>query len=401
MKGHLTMSQKERKYLSWVQQVEAGQLTVQSAAKRCDVGIRHMYRILKRYREDGEKGLLHQLRGKSSNRGYGQKVKEYIKELYQEKYADYGPTLFSEQLKEHHQTTIDHETLRRWLKGLYPVCRKERPHRQKRARRDGGGELLQFDGSHHDWFEGRRSSCCLLVAVDDASSQTFMRFCESENEWDIMTFLRDYCLCFGRPCSLYVDRTKTIYSEGEPTAIAKAMKQLDIEIIFARSPQAKGRVERHNRTLQDRLVKALRRLQINSIEEANDYLEKSFINEYNALFASTEPMLNVHRSLNGYDADLIFSFPFERQVRSDYTLMYQNQFYQLLTGKAPLPKPRQTVTIRRYLDHSMHIFYNHQELHFKPFQKMKTPIPKNRIPHKKTNTLYQKKNPSLVDFAFH
>lgn len=399
MQGHLTMSQKERKYLSWIRQVDAGQTTVETAAQRCDVSPRHIYRLLNRYHEEGEEGLLHRSRGKPSNHGYGQKIKEQIKELYQEKYADYGPTLFSEQLKEHHQTSIDHETLRRWLMGLYPVCRKERPHRKKRARRAGYGELLQLDGSHHNWFEGRRPACCLLVAVDDAGSQSFMRFCESENEWDIMTFLRDYCLRFGRPWSLYVDRTKTIYSEGEPTAIAKAMKQVDIEIIFARSPQAKGRVERHNRTLQDRLVKALRRLQIASIKEANDYLEKTFMNEYNALFASREPISNVHRSLNGYDVDLIFSFPFDRQVRSDYTLLFQNQFIQLLTGKAPLPKPRQTATIRRYLDHSLHVFYNDQELHFERFQKKKIANTKNS--HDKKLNLYRKKNPSLIDFAFH
>ena len=151
--------------------------------------------------------------------------------------------------------------------------------------------------------------------------------------------------------------------------------------------------------LQDRLVKALRRLQIASIKEANDYLEKTFMNEYNALFASREAMSNVHRSLNEYDVDLIFSFPFDRQVRSDYTLLFQNQFLQLLTGKAPLPKPRQTATIRRYLDHSLHVFYNDQELHFENFQKKKIANTKNS--HDKKLNLYRKKNPTLIDFAFH
>ena len=174
MQGHLTMSQKERKYLSWIQQVDAGQTTVETAAQRCDVSPRHIYRLLNRQYEEGEEGLLNRSRGKSSNHGYGQTIKEQIKELYQEKYAGYCPTLFSEQLKEFHQTSIDHETLR-----------KMKDCTGKRARRTRYGELLQLERSHHYWFERRQPSRCLFVAVDDTGSQTFMRFYESDNEWDM------------------------------------------------------------------------------------------------------------------------------------------------------------------------------------------------------------------------
>lgn len=217
----------------------------------------------------------------------------------------------------------------------------------------------------------------------------------------MMRFLRDYSFRFGRPCHIYVDRAKTIFSDGKPTAIALALEQLDIGIIFANSPQAKGRVERHNRTLQDRLVKALRRRKIDSIEEANDYLEKAFIDEYNARFARLEDCKNVHRNLEGYNMDFIFSFPSERQVRSDYTLLFQNVYLQLLTGKAPLPRPKQTAIIRRYLDDSLHIFFNNQELAFCLFQEKDKSKACVKTQSKPVKNLFSKKNPTLTDLAFH
>ena len=379
MKGHLTMSQKERKYLSWIHQVEQDQITVQAAAERCQVTERHMYRLLKRYHTDSDSGLIHRLRGKSSNRGYGEAVVQRVRELYRKDYSDYGTKLFSEILEEDHQMRIDHETLRRWLTGLCRIQRKGRLHRKKRPRRRALGELVQFDGSLHDWFEGRVPKCCLLVTIDDATGTAFMRFCDTENEWVEMRFLRDYCIRFGRPASIYVDRASTIYSDGKPTSIAQALERLNIQIIFANSPQAKGRVERHNRTLQDRLVKALRRLKINSIDQANAYLEKTFIDEYNGCFASLEGCKNIHRNLNGYDPDFIFSFPYDRQVRFDYTLLFRGQYLQLLTGKAPLPRPKQLATIRQYLDRSLHVFYNDQELACRLFIEKTTPISSSKI----------------------
>ena len=401
MKGHLTMSQKERKYLSWIQQVEQDQITVQTAAERCQVTERHMYRLLKRYHADSDAGLIHRLRGKSSNHGYGDAMIQRVRELYRKDYRDYGPKLFSEMLEEGHQLKIDHETLRRWLAGLCAVQRKGRPHRKKRPRRSALGELVQLDGSPHDWFEGRAPKCCLLLTIDDATSKAFMRFCDTENEWDEMRFLRDYCIRFGRPGSIYVDRASTIYSDGKPTSIAQALERLNIKIIFANSPQAKGRVERNNRTLQDRLVKALRRLKINSMDQANAYLEKTFIDEYNGCFASLEGCKNIHRNLNGYDPDFIFSFPYDRQVRFDYTLLFQGQYLQLLTGKAPLPRPKQQATIRQYLDRSLHVFYNDQELAYRVFNEKTAPKSSSKRKQRTHSDLLSKKNPTLTDLAFH
>jgi transposase len=267
MEGILTMSQKEADRYKIVSQVEDKLITLVKASEILGISQRQIYRIKSRIKESGAKGVIHKLRGKPSNRGYPKELKEKVITIYRKNYSDYGPTLYSEMLIKYHNISVDHETIRKWLRSeaITTSMRKKRPHRKKRQRRSSFGELLQFDGSFHDWFEGRGAECCLLNCVDDATGRVYLRFALSENTADAMLTMWEYVKKYGIPRSIYTDRGSVYHAEGKLTDFGRAMKELKVELIFAKSPQAKGRVKRCNRTLQDRLVKALRREGISNI----------------------------------------------------------------------------------------------------------------------------------------
>lgn len=366
MEPILTMSQKERDRLTVLPQVCKEQLTVREATELLSISERQTYRILKRFRSAGTKGLLHQLRGRPSNRGYPQALRKRVVHLFWHDYRDYGPTFFSEKLVEYHNISVDHETVRRWLmaSGGTAVQRKKRPHRKYRTRRSAIGELVQFDGSEHDWFEGRGPRCVLLHAIDDASGRAFLRFAPSEDAANVLQTWRIYCQRFGIPRSIYIDHDSVYYADSKLTDVGRAMKTLGVEMIFANSPQAKGRVERGNRTHQDRLIKELREQNIGTIAEANRFLDTAYCDNHNRLFASTDHLVDAHRSIDGYDFDNIFCFQTERQVRNDYTISLDGHYVQLLTGKGPLPPPKHVVLVRRFLDNSLHISWKDHELRY-------------------------------------
>jgi transposase len=367
MKGVLTLSLKEIDRLMLISQIEEEKISVLEAASLLGLSQRQIYRILKRVKSEGSKGITHKLRGRKSNRGYPEEIKEKIIKIYRKQYSDYGPTLFSEMLVEYHNISLNTETLRNWLreKAITTSIRKKRPHRRKRERRSCFGELLQFDGSHHDWFESRGAECCLLNCVDDATGTVYLKFALSENTQDVLLTMWEYVNKYGIPRSIYTDRASVYYAKGKLTDFGRAMKQLNSELIFAKSPQAKGRVERFNRTLQDRLIKALRREAISNIAEANKYLREIFINKFNQRFAVTPELPDVHRSVEGYKLEDIFCYKTTRQVRNDYTINLNGGYIQLLKGDAPLPKPKQNVTISKWLNGQMHIYFNEQELSYK------------------------------------
>lgn len=367
MNGVLALSKKEIDRLMIVSQIEDNRMTVQEAAELLGVSERQTYRILKRIRAEGVKGIVHRLRGRESNRGYPNKLKREIIGIYRKQYWDYGPTLYSEMLEKYHNISLNRETVRRWLReeAITTSLRKKRPHRRKRERRSCLGELIQLDGSYHDWFEGRGAECCLLNFVDDATGKAYLKFAISENTQDVLLSMWEYVKQNGIPRSIYVDRASVYYAEGKLTDFGRAMKELGIEIIYAKSPQAKGRVERSNRTLQDRLIKALRREGISNIANANDYLQKKFIKEFNKRFASELEVPDVHRSTKGYKLQEIFCFKTSRQVRNDYTINLSGGYIQLLKGASPLPRPKQDVTVSKFLNGQIHIFFNGQELNFK------------------------------------
>lgn len=366
MEGMLTMSQKEADRIGVVSSLESNDLTIEEAARVVKLSTRQVYRILKRVKLEGTKGIIHKLRGRKSNRGYPEESRKKIIEIYRREYWDYGPTLFSEMLVEYHNISVDHETIRKWLReqAITTGIRKRRPHRRKRQRRSCYGELLQLDGSYHDWFEGRGAECCLLNCVDDATGKVYLKFVLSENTQDVLLTMWEYVKKNGVPRSIYTDRASVYYAEGKLTDLGRAMKELNIEMIFAKSPQAKGRVERFNRTLQDRLIKSLRREGISNIAEANKYLNKVFTDEFNEKFSVNPELPDVHRSANGYQLEKIFCYKTTRQLRNDYTINLNGGYIQLLKGESPLPRPKQDVTVSRWLNGQMHIYFNKQELSF-------------------------------------
>lgn len=379
MNGVLTMTTEERFRLKLLTQVQQRQMTHREAAEHLHVSERHLYRLMHRYLAEGDAGLIHRLRGKPSNRGHRQAIRQHVLGLYRQQYDDYGPTLFVEQLLTAHSIAIDHETARRWLRsdGITHFERRHRCHRRKRERRSAIGELVQFDGSPHDWFEGRGAPCCLLQAIDDASGRIFVRFVPSENSADVLATLRTYCERFGIPKALYTDHGSVFYAKDKLTDVGCALKTLGVEMIFAHSPQAKGRVERGNRTQQDRLIKALRRKDIGAIGPANQYLDDEYLAEHNERFANTNGLPDVHRPCNGYDLNNIFCFQTQRHVRHDFTITLEAQYIQLERSDAAMPPPRQVVTVRRWLDGSLHILWREQELCFTLLQHK--PQPKHHL----------------------
>jgi transposase len=383
---NLTMSQKERDRIKILARVKAKEMSCRLAADALGLTERQLYRVFQRYKDEGDRGVVHRLRGtRGSNRSYSEELQKRVLRLFHERYSDYHPTLISEVLLEEHEIEVSRQTLTRWLEaaGAWTGVRKNRPHRRKRERREAIGELIQFDGSPHDWFEGRGPECCLLVAIDDASGRVFLRFAESENTRDVLLALRRYTELHGVPRQIYTDnasvykvppssdRSKNV--KKRLTEVGRALERLGIEHIFARSPQAKGRVERSNRTHQDRLIKAMRRKGISTIDDANRFLEEHYIAAHNKRFALDHNLGDIHRSSDGIDLKNIFCYETKRAVYNDYTITLDARYYQLerSEGKnAPaMPAPRQSVTIRRWLpDESLHIFWNEQELLFTPLR---------------------------------
>jgi transposase len=365
----ITMSIREMERLKMIVRIKEGKITVGEAAESIHLSERQMYRVLARYRTQGEAGLPHRLRGTTSNRGYSKETQKKVFRLFREQYSDYDPTLFSEKLEDYHALSISRQTLSRWLfkESLWAGKRKKRPHRKKRDRREAISSLIQFDGSDHDWFEGRGPRCCLLVAIDDASGSVMVRFAKEEDAASVFEFWRQYIQHKGVPAEIYTDGGAVYFETKIPkrlTQFGRALAALGIHHIHAYSPQAKGRVERSNRTHQDRLLKALREQGISSIEDANRFVEKFYCAQHNRRFAHNEGLSDIHRPADGIDLNNIFCWEETRKVYNDYTITLHSQFIQLLRSEVPLPPPRATVLLRQWLDGSLHIFWNEHELDF-------------------------------------
>lgn len=282
------MSRKERERLMVFSQVKQKEMSRSEGAEILGISLRQMHRQYVRWRDDGDKGLLHQSRGRVSPRRTCVQEKVRALALYQEQYQGFGPTLLSEKL-ELHGIWWSHDTARRVLKeaGKLEVTRRGRRSRRRRMRKAQFGEMVQMDGSHHDWFEGRGSRCVLMTVIDDATSRRRGQFFDGETVQAAMATLSGWCERFGVPQSLYVDRHGIYRADRQVTLdelrrgrrpvtqFGRAMKELDVRLILARSPQAKGRVERSNGVMQDRLVKELRLEKISTIEQANAWLKSS------------------------------------------------------------------------------------------------------------------------------
>ena len=336
------MSRKERNRLSLMTRVKQRVMTLVVAAALMGLGYRQAKRVWRRYQDHGDAGLVHRSRGQPSERRTAVAVRERILARYDQRYADFGPTLAAEYLAEE-GLQVDHETLRRWLiaEGKRVVRRRRQKHRQWRERKPCFGQMVQLDGSHHDWFEGRRAQCVLMVMVDDATGRLWAQFFEEETTRASYDVLEGWVRRLGLPRSLYVDRDSIYRCEGlgsvaeqlagqaPQTQFGRAMASLDVELILAHSPQAKGRVERMNGVLQDRLIKALRLAGISDLERANRFLAETFLPAFNRQFnvVAASPA-DVHRGVPR-ELDEILSWEEERVVQRDWTVAAGGRWYQL------------------------------------------------------------------------
>jgi transposase len=295
----IPMGEKDIRRAQVMGMVVEGKRSIAEAAEVMGVSHRQAKRILRRYREEGAAGLVHRNVGKPSGRRIDTALRQAVLRAYEESYTDFGPTLAAEKLAERDGLVVDHETLRRWLiaEGRWKAHRQRRRYRSRRDRRQRFGELVQFDGSHHEWFEGRRAKCCLMNMVDDATGTTLSFLDEQETTEGALRLLWTWIQRYGVPAAVYCDRKNAFVLDREPTVSEQlrgitpkstfelACEKLGIEVIVARSPQAKGRVERNHGVYQDRFVKELRLAGIDEINEANRFLSETYLNTLNAKFA--------------------------------------------------------------------------------------------------------------------
>lgn len=334
------MSIKEANRLSIMRQVDKKILSTKKASEELGVSLRQAKRIRQRYLLYGELGLISKHRGKISPNRIDPRLKNAVLSILQrEEYAAFGPTLAMEKLRERHGIYLSEETLRKWMIGaeLWKAKKqKDRRVYQRRMRRSRFGELLQGDGSRHAWFEDRGEECTIVIFVDDATSRlTAGKFVPAETTESYQKILEEQLEKYGRPLALYVDKHSIFRTSRETlkeseTHFARVLRELDIELICAHSPQAKGRVERANGTLQDRLIKEMRLRKISTIEEANEYLP-TFIEEYNQKFGK-EPRSaeDAHRSVRECDdLERIFAHKFSRKVSKDLSFQYKGTSYQI------------------------------------------------------------------------
>jgi len=338
------MSGKDLRRVHVIRQVVNKTLTQVEAATLLGLTDRQIRRLIRRVEQEGDRGLVHRGRGRPSNRRIPEGRKTKILRLYEVRYGDFGPTFATEKLAERHGVTVSAETLRGWLlkQGVTHFRRRKRPHRAWRARKAHVGELVQLDGSHHDWFEGRGPWCVLMAYIDDASSRVFAQFYDHEGTIPAMDSFQRYVRQYGLPLALYADKHTTYQSPAEPTVaeqlagtkprsqFGRALDELGVELIAAHSPQAKGRVERLFGTFQDRLVKELRLAGIATLAAANQFL-KGYLPIYNQRF-SVQPAqpTDLHRPRPARcELERSLCLKTTRCLRKDFTLAYQGHLYQI------------------------------------------------------------------------
>jgi hypothetical protein len=337
-------SQEELKRLHVIRKVLERARKQVRAAEILSLSCRQIRRLAKRVKGEGDRGVVHRSRGKPSNRRMDDRVKARVIKLYRERYKGFGPTLAAEKFLEGQRIEVSDETLRGWVieSGDWKKSRKRRGHRQWRERKEHCGEMVQMDGSHHDWLEGRGPVCVLMGYVDDATGRGFGRFYEYEGTQPAMESFGFYIRRYGIPLSVYLDKHSTYKSTAKATIeeelegmeplseFARALQELGVEVIHAHSPQAKGRVERFFGTLQDRLVKEMRLRGIRSIEEANLFLEE-YWPEFNRRFAvDPKEKEDLHRSIpRGLKLDDVLCVKVERALRNDFTVAYNRRLYQV------------------------------------------------------------------------
>jgi hypothetical protein len=338
----IRMSIRELKRLKLVQEAIAKQVTQKTAAELMGLSERQVRRLVKAVRKGGERGLVHRSRGKPSNNRISEDVRAKAISAYKGSYMGFGPTLASEKLRERERIEISEETMRKWLlqEGLWEQRRRRLPHRRYRERKECFGEMVQMDGSHHDWLEGRGPKLVLMGYIDDATGNVFGKFHDYEGTVPAMESLRSYVEKYGLPQSVYLDQHST-YKVTSPakeeerqqmlmSQFERALRELGVKVIHANSPQAKGRVERLFGTLQDRLVKEMRLRDIKTKEEANVFLRRylpAFNKKFRVLAAKKA---DLHMPLpKGFDLDDYLCIKTNRVARNDNTVSLNGKLFQI------------------------------------------------------------------------
>lgn len=367
------MTQRDRDRLVVLKKAQKKLITQQQAAVELEITARQVRRLLKRLKEEGDKAVIHKLRGLSSNRKTEEKTREKIVRILSgEMYRGFGPTLASEYLAKKHSVVIGREALRQIMMSAGLWCgRKQKVEavHQWRRRRSCRGELVQWDTSTHDWLEGRGETIYLIHMIDDATSELTALFIRHDSTEENMGVLRLYLERHGRPVAFYTDKASLFQTAPKnprqaqaprdaadlpPTQIGRALRELSIVWIGAHSPQAKGRVERSFQTAQDRLVKGLRVAGVITLEGANRYLNEEFLPWWNLVVSPAHPA-DAHRPLDpACDLNAVLSVVDTRQVAADYTIRFQGRIYQIARADVRAGLRGGIVRVEMRMDGGMH-----------------------------------------------
>ena len=413
------MTQAERDRLVALKKAKKKLITQKQAAEEIGVTERQVRRLLRKLRRKGDGAVIHELRGRASNRKLPAELeRRAVAILSDPLYRGFGPTLAAEYLEKQHQIAVSKETLRRWMAqgGLWtPGRRRVVEVHQWRPRRSRRGELVQWDTSTHDWLEGRGERIYLISMIDDATSRLFARFVRHDSSEENRLLLRSYLERYGRPLAFYTDKAgmfqvavkskRQEQREGldrqqmPPTQIARALGELGIVWIPAHSPQAKGRVERQFLTAQDRLVKGMRVAGVRGLEEANAYLEKEYLPWWNrtlvVLPANAE---DAHRPL-GQEHDLaaILSHVEKRQVANDYTIRWDGRFYQIDRRDVRPGLRRATVRVEQRLDGNLAVRFQDQYVRVRRCAQPAPELEQLAVPPKPRRTPKPQHKPNWMD----
>lgn len=403
----LPMSKKELSQYEVLQRLLRAEINGSTAAGLLGLTTRHIRRLKARVRQFGAKALIHGNRGKPSNHKVPEKETQRIVKLLHSRYLDFGPTFASEKLLQNHGIDRDRKTIGSIMikeELWHPKVRKQIQHRSWRARRDCYGEMEQFDGSYEHWFENRADKCCLLASIDDATGQiTRLEFAAHEGVVPVFTFWQGYFLQNGKPQAIYLDQFSTYKmnpavakdNHDLKTQFERAMQELGVELITAYSPEAKGRVERLFQTLQDRLIKELRLRNISDIVQANLFVDRDFIPAFNKRFAvEAKSAANLHRPLPSQDQKqlpAILSRQSIRTVCNDFTISFENQWYQLTENQPVLVRPKDRIIVEKRLDDTVHFRLRGKYLAYKTLpQRPKKTAPRSwALPNSSPKRIYK------------
>jgi transposase-like protein len=390
------MSNRELERVEVMGRVKNGDLKLTDAAVLLELSYRQVKRVWRCYQEKGIKGLKHGHAGRASNHSKLPKLRRQALNLIKKKYSGsqgqrFGPTLAAEHLAEEDGLVLDHETLRRWMleEGLWSRERKRQAHRQRRERKAHFGELVQMDGSFHDWFEGRGPRGCLMNMVDDATGTVEARMGKEETIWAAVAVVQAWIQKHGIPRALYTDWKNVYKRKATPaeqlrgevpvTQFGRMCQKLGVRIIAANSPQAKGRVERNHGIHQDRLIKKMRRKGINGYAAANQYLGNEYLAQHNQRFAQppARPEDYHGRKLSARELRQVFRLETERTISNDWVLRYDNRWLQLQPRQRRYGPTRSKALVCEWEDGTTEVYYRGERI---LFTELKEPLRKPASP---------------------